>query len=455
MEKYNRLYAVCMNDKNINHIVNMVRENIKLSSERSVSKCFAIAADIMKKNIGRLNGYPRDLDELKEIVRYLNKLCVDTITEMILKKYPELQINRRKQVSKEKINRELDVWGERSNHVLDRPHINAKKEYADDSDQESETYTMKPNDVGYGGLDDTGGFAPAFGNHLISNGLNPKEFNAKEEYRKRGSNSGYDNQRGNDYEQRMQEYINKRNTDIGNKNTKPETPDFTDDGSGARVREEKRKREMQNNMECNGNGMGAMFSGMPPGMGNGMMDGNLGSFDNDNFYGTLLGAGAPGSDSMNTQMANPLMNTQMANPLMNTQMVNPLMNTQMANPLMNTQMANPLMNTQMANPLMNTQMVNPLMNDNQFNTNPNVISAKTMQLNSELERKLMERQRIDLETNQPLPKQNDFNPNPTVNFNTDFSNMNQIQTNQLSINQLDINTLMDLFNQQNNQLNFG
>ena len=98
MEKMDILYSICLNSKNIDALIEVICDDIKLS-ERSIPKCSTMIQDIMKKNINKLSRPPKNKEEMKEIVRYLNKLCVNTIIESIAKKYPDLHINKKKLIN--------------------------------------------------------------------------------------------------------------------------------------------------------------------------------------------------------------------------------------------------------------------------------------------------------------------------------------------------------------------
>ncbi|XWV24916.1 hypothetical protein QJ856_gp0865 [Tupanvirus deep ocean] len=358
MEKFKTLYEICLDERNINDLLEVIRSDIKLS-ERSIPKCALMMQDIMKKNINKLTRPPRNKDEFKILVRYLNKLCVSTIIDIIAKKYPDLQISRKVQVSKEQMRRDRDVWGDRQNHVQDRPYTRSRREYDDD-----ETfYNMRPNDIGVSGTDnDNGGYASAFGNHLITNlplgQKQPQVFN-------QGSQRGE-----SQFEQRFQQLVNERNYGIGQQQ-KPETPDFTLDGTGEQVKQQKMMRKMQEQMNGMGGGMMGMQNGMNGMMGNGMPMG-MGGMSMDDPYASILGAGAPQQSMGQQQQMNPFMG--------------------MGNPLM------PMSSTNMMADQLGFNSMNNFQNG--FGMNQPV-SAKSMQLSNDYERKLAERRMVDLETNQP------------------------------------------------------
>ena len=94
MSKFDRVYQVCLNNKNVSALVEVIKSNIKLS-ERSIPTCAKMINDIMKKNIDALSRPPKNTDELREIAKHLNKLCINTLIERIAKKYPDLYINHK------------------------------------------------------------------------------------------------------------------------------------------------------------------------------------------------------------------------------------------------------------------------------------------------------------------------------------------------------------------------
>ncbi|AEX61705.1 hypothetical protein c7_R642 [Megavirus courdo7] len=312
--RMNILYTMCLDDKNINALVGIICDNIKLS-QRSIPKCKSMIKDNMKKNIYKLNRPPKNKYELKELIKILNKLCVTDIMETITKKYPESHIDKKKHVGKEQMRRELDVWGNRPNHIQDRPYIKPRKEAVNEEDN---FHTMEPNDIGLSGSSGNN-YADAFGNHLITNvsvGQQQPVFN-----------NPHGQKDSSEIEKKYQQLLNDRNYG-GHGPQKPETPDFTLDGSGEKVKQQKLMRKLQE--QNNGMGMNGM-SGIG-GMGgmDGIM-GNMSGMDNmaginmgtpiipqgnmDDVYASLLGAGAPSQNSNIPfmGMGNPLMPTSSTN----------------------------------------------------------------------------------------------------------------------------------------------
>ena len=406
MEKFEILYSICLDNKNVNALLEIIRDDIKLS-ERSLSKCSSMIREIMKKNIGKLSKPPRDREEFKETVRYLNKLCVSTIIDIIAKKYPDLQIYRKKQISKEQMKRDLDVWGDRENHVQDRPYTKSKKEYDDDE----VFYSMKPNDIGFSGTDENYGYASAFGNHLITNvpvGQKQPIFN----------NPHKDSSQ---IEQRFQQMVDERNYNARGQQ-RPPTPDFTLDGTGEKVKQQKMLRKMQEEQINTSNMGGMMGNGMP----GGMMDMGI-----DDPYASLLGAGAP---SQNMGQTNPFMG--------------------MGNPLMPMSSTNMIANQMGFNNMSSLQGGYNLDNQN--------ISAKSMQLQNDFEKKLAERHMVDMETNQPQQSNQNYgnqmsmmgsmnnigNTMPNMSNISNMSNMSNIPMPNMSMPNMSMPNMSNMSNMQ-------
>jgi len=355
MEKFRILYEICLSDSNINNLLDVIQTDIKLK-EKSIPKCAAMMRDIMRNNINRCSRVPRNKEEYKGLVRHLNKLCVSEIVSHISKKYPDLQITRKIQVGKEQMRRNRDVFGDRQVHVQNRPYIRSRREYDDDES----FHSMRPNDIGIDGNDSTGAYAPAFGNHMITN----IPFGQKQ--------PTYNTERNdNPFEMRYQQMLNDRNYSSGPQ--RPESPDFTLDGSGDKVRQEKMMRKMQEQMNMGGMNMAGNMGGMCNGSMNGMMSNGMpGGMCNvaDDPYASLLAAGAP---SQNLNQVNPYMG-----------------------------MGNPLMPMSSTNTMADNLGFNSMNGfSNGFNIDGQQSSAKTVQLTNDYEKKLAERRMIDLETNQP------------------------------------------------------
>ena len=188
MDGKETLFRVCLSDKNINIIINAIKNKIKLS-DRSIPRCTKMIEEIMRNNIKRLNGLPSNKEEMTQVIKYFNQKCIDEIISIIVKKYPDALINGKKQASRVQMDRELDTFGDRENSFMDRPHTRSKKEHAEMDDDEF--MNMKSNDVGYGAYDNSsmGSYASAFGNHSIT-GMSPGQQQEHDSQKKPRSESG-------------------------------------------------------------------------------------------------------------------------------------------------------------------------------------------------------------------------------------------------------------------------
>lgn len=398
MEKDQLIYKFCLSEKNLRAILEIIREKIRLE-KTDLQKCVNFCQDFMKKSIARLSRQPKNQDELKKLIKYLNNSCISTIIESITRKHPHLFINQKKDVNKEHMKREIDVWGQRDNHVLDRSFNNNKKNYQQSSDDTQSDENI--NDIGYSGASDSAGYASAFGNHLITNipvGQKQMIFN---------NTSGHRD--SNEFDKRFEEMMKDRNN-FGGQPQRPPTPDFTLDGSGEKVRQEKLLRKMQNMDAQSGNMPGManlqMFGNMSAGMPSAMM----GGMTSDDPYASLLGAGAPNTQFSQKPMIPP--NTFMGN-------LNPMMQTSTTmmtgiNPMTN---MNPVSNINPMIPLSTGNLMAQQMGINNMNSAMGGFgaqSAKSQLLNNDYERKLAERNQIDIETGQPT----------TTNYNNNNNNFN-------------------------------
>ena len=251
MKNLKILQSICLSDKNIDIILNIIRNDVKLSTNLA-TKCIEVIRKIMNRNIKKINRVPSTKSEMKVVIKHLNKLCVNEIVELLTRKYPERCI--RKKQSKERLEEDLDVYGNQGVHIDDRPKHTSRKTrtISEDSDE------LKSNFSGY---DSTSGFASAFGDHLIIDSKMRQLVNQLP------SNNKDDNE---SIEKRYQQMLNERK--LENKKEKPETPDFSLDGSGEKAKKERMMRKME---ESSTNNMQSMQSMM------------------DDPYASLLGGGAP------------------------------------------------------------------------------------------------------------------------------------------------------------------
>lgn len=251
MKNLKILQSICLSDKNIDIILNIIRNDVKLSTNLA-TKCIEVIRKIMTRNIGKINRVPSTKSEMKVVIKHLNKLCVGEIVELLARKYPERCV--RKKSSKLRLEEDLDIYGNQGVHINDRPKHTGRKstKFSEDSDE---------NRTDLSGYDSTGGFASAFGDHLIIDSKMRQMVNQFP------SNNKDDNE---SIEKRYQQMLNERK--LENKKEKPETPDFSLDGSGEKAKKERMMRKME---ESNTGNMQSIQSMM------------------DDPYASLLGSGAP------------------------------------------------------------------------------------------------------------------------------------------------------------------
>jgi len=353
------LYSVCMNEKNIKSIIDTIYEDVKLN-EKHRPKCVAMIAQNMKQNIRKLSRSPKNKEELKEIVYYLNKICVDDIIRYIVAKNPGLHINRRKHVGKEQIKRDLDVYGERDCHVQKRPHAKTVKDYEEDADIDA--VNMRINDTGFMGADSHSNiYASPWENYSITN-EQPKIIDSAPSAPVRKNapesipfNNPHTQRNPDEFDQRFQMLMNDRRGDV--ERPRPPEIDFALDGGNDKTRQERMTRTTDNHQ--------GMMSGTPVGM-----DGL--SAMNDDPYASLLGGGAPlfGDQSANIPNDNQFSNFQGTDNQFNVQ-----------------------------NQLMPQSSTCTIQNQHdQYGGGQQ--NAKTAQLQSEYEKYMAKRREIDIETGQ-------------------------------------------------------
>jgi hypothetical protein len=302
-DNMNLLYRCCMDKENIKHILRMITSNIKLS-ENSISKCVMKIKNLMEDNISRLKHRPKNNDEITEIVRSFNRICANTITEYISKKYPSKFINKRQQVNNQHFNRELDTMGRRTNHVQDRPFTRSKKEM--DDEDNSGDYNMKKNypdvnKIGYRSVDQmASGYASAFDNHMITNvplvDSNNVPLNKNQH---RQAQDAPAHQQSNALTDRFNQYSEQYKREF-NGPPKPSTPNYSLDMNDDQFR----KMRESNKMDGSRSNLDSMYESMNGG-GNNNSQEVMGNNTSDRFgemlYESVLGEGAPNTGTQNPQ----------------------------------------------------------------------------------------------------------------------------------------------------------
>lgn len=341
------IYKCCMSKKNIIQILDGVCYHINLN-ENSVKKCVIMIKNNLLNNIQRITRHPRNQNELIALIDRLNKLCINSIIEYITKKYPDKFINRKKQASKEYLNRELETIGKKGPHpnLMNRPHsqaqyktksrtveddrIKSSPSYADDLnglnesgnysdfDTESENMAYRGSNPHIGG---TGNYASAFGDHSITNiprldsNNQPFETRSNTDYHGRHTHV-VANQQQSDMMSRIRE---QRDRDIA-RPQKPPTPNWSLDKTDEEFQRERAEihtkrqsdmTQMPNQVPQFGFNQGQnqnqnqyqqedqnQFQFQPQ---NQVQHMSMASFTdnsnpNDAFYSSLLGQGAPNSE---------------------------------------------------------------------------------------------------------------------------------------------------------------
>lgn len=278
MDDFRKMQYACYSKKNISMIIEAIGCDIKLN-EKIVIKCEEFIRSLMSKYISGIKVPPEGKDEIRSYITQLNKKCVSIIVGLFCKKYPELKLNRKKKTDRESIERNLDVHGRRENHFTDRPKpSNRRGTHDDDFSNERERYTKpkrEQEDEIRGAGDSMGNYASAFGDTMITN----IPIGHKQQF---GQNFQQRDQ--SDMDARLASIENERSMDI--RTERPPTPDFSLDGSGAKQKQERMMRRMQESGGLNQQQMGGGSMGMDmyPGMGADM---------DNNPYAALLGDGAP------------------------------------------------------------------------------------------------------------------------------------------------------------------
>lgn len=282
METKNRiLQQICFNERNIGIIVGLICQQVKLS-DRSVPKLIKMIEDCMKKNMKRLNRDPTTKDEIKEVVRNLNRYCVEEIINIISKKYPEAFGGTKKNVGKMQLKRDMDVYGQRDVQIVERPHIVSKKDNREEENPLDAMFAgMNPNEMGHN-PSDFNSYASPFEEHSITGGANLKTVSSSQDRFMPESNNK------EDFSKRYEMFKSERDSFMGSQAPKIPEVDFSLDDPETKARKKMEREQNNKNMENL--------------QGNDTMNGNIGGGIED-YYSSILGSGAPPlNDSVQTNM---------------------------------------------------------------------------------------------------------------------------------------------------------
>lgn len=282
MDGNNILYQICFNERNIHIIMGLICKEVKLS-DRSLPKLEKMIQECMKKNMKRLNRIPRTKDEIKDVVRHLNKYCVDEILDNITKKYP---VPKREPVSRDlskvQMKREMDVWGERENYVVNRPEARVKRQGSYEPPKMKDPLdmmfeTMNPNNTGYNPMDgNRGDYASPWDDHTIT-GKMPNTIDPVSTTPDRYGSDPVNE----DYSKRYEMLKMERDKFSGSQVSMPKEIDFSLDDPATKARKKMEREQEDAVMDMMGNdSMSDRFnSGAPSSI--------------DDYYSSILGAGAP------------------------------------------------------------------------------------------------------------------------------------------------------------------
>jgi hypothetical protein len=392
MDLKQKLYSGVFSDKNINALMQIIQQDkeliamIKLNNidkESFFLKCKTKIKNYLKKYFDEVSDVSqiRDIKQCQQMLTTINQNTLSDIHKTIQNSF-----NRKRKNTNQNMQRDQEVYGPRDNHFMKRPDVD-KNTFED-----SNVIDMSNDRSGFEGIGPSSRgdmYASPWENHSITNipaaGQGPggqgsiSQFNIP-------SNSPYagnfnqepkqlsSDPRSMDMDSRLQRMKSDRDQDFGRQHQKPPEINFSLDPNGDRMRKE-RLKQSQPNSDINGMSSMSSMGGMNS-MGMNGMDPAMGMFDNyDPMAGNiesldpvagLLGPGMPGNLNMQQMQGMPNQQMQMGMP--------------------------------------NQQMQG--MQDRGGYSMESNNSQKSMDLSTNLERMIAERQRIDADTGHKMVKSN-------------------------------------------------
>ena len=279
--RFRILKNALFSEDNVNNLVEYINRQVNFDPS-SKSSCKKIVIAHLDKYFKRIQRNPRDDGEIKKFHHTINSKTIENIMTYLRKEYPHLN----KKPNPNKLRRDADVYGERENHLFERPYINSKKTVGE---REDDTINMQVNNMGIEGIredmNDISKYASPYGNTNISIPLINNKFNDNGQSNKDAISS------------RLEQMVNERNYE--NKKFRPPDIDFSDDGSGSR---------RKNNNQMGQQGQMGMMGAIDPNMLNSylmnnagdVMNGSFGSYDPmmGNYGGMGMGMGMGGNMGM-------------------------------------------------------------------------------------------------------------------------------------------------------------
>lgn len=310
-----KLYQICFNERNIGIISGIICKQIKLS-ERSIPKLIKMIQECMRKNIRKVAKEPKTVDEIKEVVKNLNRMCVEEVIGTISRKYPHA-FTGPNNVSKTPFKRDIDMYGKRDVRIQERPYIRSKKDYDKMSinphrDEQSRyvskqsvpqeenmldmMYSMNLQDsnstssLGYSSTD-FGGYASPFDNHSITNDANLTTVSTSQDRFLPDSNSK------DDYSKRYEMMKLEREQFMSSQ--VPKIPDIDLSLDDPEIKARRRMAQEQSSRNIDGTSSSVNTPDNSSGI--------------DNYYASILGDGAP---KMNESVATNMTGLGAGNPVM-------------------------------------------------------------------------------------------------------------------------------------------
>lgn len=91
MNSRKELYALCSSSRNVEEILRMICDQVKLN-DASYHKCRNTIAFLLNNYVRRLSRSPKNKQEMMIIAQYLNRKCCDEIVQILIRKQERAQM---------------------------------------------------------------------------------------------------------------------------------------------------------------------------------------------------------------------------------------------------------------------------------------------------------------------------------------------------------------------------
>jgi hypothetical protein len=170
------IYNKATSKDNINYLLKCLNENVVIDGS-NINKIIGAIHSFMNHKMNFVRVIPETEGQFNKMMEILNNKCIEKVAQEYLQKNPDMFKNNQRHTNK--LQREYETHGDRNNNISQRPHSTQGSSRGgnsrgnggnNDNRYDNDFSSRRPNDTGFEGVsEDLGGYAPAFGDTMITN----------------------------------------------------------------------------------------------------------------------------------------------------------------------------------------------------------------------------------------------------------------------------------------------